>query len=84
VGEVPKEWSPSTIQRLLPRLLTYGIMDAAGVPWYERYTAAAMADPKWIYEALKYLSRRPTVTGAAVGQTATDPTVQTVTEGPMQ
>lgn len=85
VPEVPKEWSPSTIQRLLPRLLTYGALDAMGVPWYERYTAAAMADPKWIYEALKYLSRRPTATGSAVGQVNTDPTVQTLTgSGPMQ
>lgn len=78
VPEVPKEWTPSTIQRLLPRILAYGALDAAGVPWYERYTAAAMADPKWIYEALKYLSRRPTATGAAVGQVNTDPTVQTL------
>lgn len=84
VPEVPKEWSPSTIQRLLPRLLMYGALDAAGVPWYERYAAAGLSDPKWIYEALKYLSRRPTATGAAIGQVNTDPTVQTLTGGPMQ
>jgi hypothetical protein len=76
VPPVPEPRKIPTWARAATHLGTYALMDLLGMPWYERYTAAALADPEWARRAAQYLSRYPASVGAGSAQLQQSPLVQ--------